>query len=118
MLSGKGRQYDGHGPGRYPAGALDHDQVSRDRLLSDHHATRAVPSIGQPQGNALSQIYPNDQQTLYPVPSDTEQADVPQPVRFTNVDQILAAARSGSQIPSALQEITSCCASGITSAPG
>jgi len=55
--------------------------------------------------NTLSQIYPNIQQNLYPVPSSTEQADVPQPVRFANVDQILAAARSGSQIPFAIQQI-------------
>jgi len=56
--------------------------------------------------NTLSKIYPNIQQNLYPVPSATEQADVPQPVRFTTVDQILAAARSSSQIPSAIQQIT------------
>jgi len=56
--------------------------------------------------NTLSKIYPNLQQNLYPVPSATEQADVPQPIRFTNVDNILTAARSGSQIPSAIQQIT------------
>ena len=56
--------------------------------------------------NTLSQIYPNIQQNLYPVPSATEQADSPKPIRFTNVDQILTAARSGSQIPSAIQQIT------------
>ena len=56
--------------------------------------------------NTLSKIYPNLQQNLYPVPSNTEQADVPQPIRFTNVDQILTAARSASQIPSAIQQIT------------
>jgi ABC-type antimicrobial peptide transport system permease subunit len=58
------------------------------------------------QVNTLNQIYPNTQQNLYPVPSDTQQADTPQPVRFSNVDQILAAARSGSQIPAAIQQIT------------
>ena len=56
--------------------------------------------------NTLSKIYPNIQQNLYPVPSATEQADSPKPIRFTNVDQILTAARSGSQIPSAIQQIT------------
>ena len=56
--------------------------------------------------NTLSQIYPNLQQNLYPVPSTTEQADVPQPKRFTNVDNILTAARSTYQIPSAIQQIT------------
>ena len=56
--------------------------------------------------NTLSQIYPNIQQNLYPVPSDTEQADSPKPIRFANVDQILTAAQSGSQIPSAIEQMT------------
>jgi len=51
-------------------------------------------------------VYPNTQQNLYPVPSAIEQADTPQPIRFANVDQILTAARSSDQIPSAIQEIT------------
>ena len=44
--------------------------------------------------------------TLYPVPSASEQADTPQPIRFANVDQILTAARSSNSIPSAIQQIT------------
>jgi ABC-type antimicrobial peptide transport system permease subunit len=56
--------------------------------------------------NTLNQIYPNIQQNLYPVPSDTEQADSPKPIRFANVDQILTAAQSGGQIPSAIEQIT------------
>jgi ABC-type antimicrobial peptide transport system permease subunit len=56
--------------------------------------------------NTLSQIYPNLQQNLYSVASATEQADTPQPIRFTNVDQILTAARSASLIPSAMQQMT------------
>jgi ABC-type antimicrobial peptide transport system permease subunit len=55
---------------------------------------------------SLSQIYPNLQQNLYPVASASEQSDTPQPIRFTNVDQILTAAQSTSQIPSAMQEMT------------
>ncbi len=43
---------------------------------------------------------------LYAVPSATEQASTPQPIRFANVDQILTAARSSSSIPSAIQQIT------------
>ncbi len=58
------------------------------------------------EANSLSQTYPNLQQNLYPVPSATEQADTPQPIRFTNVDQILTDARSAPQIPSAIQEMT------------
>ncbi len=56
--------------------------------------------------NSLNSIYPNNQQNLYPVPSATQQADTPQPVRFANVDQIIAAAGSSAQIPAAIQQIT------------
>ena len=50
--------------------------------------------------------YPTASLNLYPVPSDSELADTPKPLRFTNVDQILTAARSSSQIPAAIQQIT------------
>ncbi|MGA2525537.1 MAG: ABC transporter permease [Smithellaceae bacterium] len=55
--------------------------------------------------NTLNLIYPNIQQNLYYVPTDSEQADAPQPIRFANVDQILTAAQSGSQIPFAIEQI-------------
>jgi ABC-type antimicrobial peptide transport system permease subunit len=66
----------------------------------------STTAMSSTQVNTLNQIYPNTQQNLYPVPSDTEQADSPQPVRFTNIDQILAAAQSGRQIPSAIHQIS------------
>ncbi len=50
--------------------------------------------------------YDNNPVTLYPVPSASEQASTPQPIRFANVDQILTAARSSNSIPSAIQQIT------------
>ncbi len=56
--------------------------------------------------NTLNQIYPNSQQNLYPVPSSTQQADTPQPVRFANVDQIISAATSPAQIPAAIEQMT------------
>jgi len=56
--------------------------------------------------NTLNQIYPNIQQNLYYVATGSEQADGPQPIRFPNVDQILTAAVSGSQIPYAIEQIT------------
>ncbi|MGO9614260.1 MAG: ABC transporter permease [Dissulfurispiraceae bacterium] len=58
-------------------------------------------------GNAAdSNLYPVTTLTPYPVPSDTELADMPKPIRFTTVDQILTAAESSSEIPSAIQQIT------------
>jgi ABC-type antimicrobial peptide transport system permease subunit len=56
--------------------------------------------------NTLNSLYPNSQLNLYPAPSSTQQADTPLPVRFTNVDQILTAARSGPEIPLAIRQIT------------
>jgi ABC-type antimicrobial peptide transport system permease subunit len=56
--------------------------------------------------NTLSNLYPGDQSGLYPVRSDIQAADNPMPVRFTNIDNILAAARSTEEIPAAIQQIT------------
>jgi macrolide transport system ATP-binding/permease protein len=56
--------------------------------------------------NTLNQIYPNAKIELYPIPSATQAADTPQPVRFTNVDQILTAGRSTQEIPAAIRQIT------------
>ncbi len=55
--------------------------------------------------NTLSQIYPNQQNKLYPEQSATQQADTPLPVRFVNVDQILAAGRSTQEVPAAIKQI-------------
>ncbi|MGD0237513.1 MAG: ABC transporter permease [Syntrophorhabdales bacterium] len=56
--------------------------------------------------NSLSMIYPNITTSLYPTQSSNEAADVPQPIRFANVDQILTNARSTAEIPVAIQQIT------------
>jgi ABC-type antimicrobial peptide transport system permease subunit len=56
--------------------------------------------------NTLSRLYPSGAPTLYPEKSEVQAANNPMPVRFANVDQILAAARSPAEIPSAIQQIT------------
>jgi len=66
----------------------------------------STTSASSSEVNTLNQIYPNLQQNLYPVASNTEQADSPKPIRFTTVDQILIAARSADRVPFAIQQIT------------
>jgi ABC-type antimicrobial peptide transport system permease subunit len=56
--------------------------------------------------NSLNQLYPTQQTGLYPVPSATQAADTPQPIRFTNVDQILVRAESELDIRTAIRQIT------------
>jgi ABC-type antimicrobial peptide transport system permease subunit len=67
----------------------------------------AASSDTSQQVNSLDQTYPDKQIALYPLPSSTQLADTPQPVRFTNVDQILVSARSAGQIPAAIQQMDS-----------
>jgi ABC-type antimicrobial peptide transport system permease subunit len=70
-------------------------------------STSSSSSSGTSQTvNTLSQIYPNTKLNLYPEQSATQQADTPLPVRFTNVDELLTAARSTPEIPNAIRQIT------------
>ena len=56
--------------------------------------------------NTLSNLYPGGQAGLYPQQSETQAADTPLPVRFTNVDQVLVAARSTPEISAAIDQMT------------
>src|SRR5262249_13142923 len=58
--------------------------------------------------NSTSQLYPTAsfQSLLYPQASVNEAADTPQPIRFTNVDQIYARATSTPEIRTAIRQIT------------
>ena len=60
------------------------------------------------QPTPLNALYPvsNPIARLYIQPSASQLANTPQPVRFTNIDQILAKASSEAQIPTAVQQIT------------
>jgi ABC-type antimicrobial peptide transport system permease subunit len=53
-----------------------------------------------------SQVYPNYALNVYSVPSTVQTTDTPAPVRFAGIDQIIAAARTGEQVPSAIEEMT------------
>jgi ABC-type antimicrobial peptide transport system permease subunit len=56
--------------------------------------------------NSLSNLYPSDAVALYPVPSVSQQANTPQPIRFANINSISAAATSTQEIPLAIKQIT------------
>ena len=56
--------------------------------------------------NTLSNLYPGAQAGLYPEQSATQAADNPMPIRFANIDSILAAARSTDEIPAAISQMT------------
>jgi ABC-type antimicrobial peptide transport system permease subunit len=64
-------------------------------------AANATPTVS----SSSSKLYPGAA-AIYPVPSATQIADIPMPVRFANVDQIICAARSAPQIQDAITEIT------------
>jgi ABC-type antimicrobial peptide transport system permease subunit len=56
--------------------------------------------------NTLNQLYPSSELSLYPVPSATQAADTPMPVRFTNVDNIMVAPQSVVETPLAIRQMT------------
>jgi len=77
--------------------------------ISDNSAAAAVAAASgssTSEVNSLNELYPGST-ALYPVQSATQLANTPQPVRFTNVDQISVKARSAAEIPAAMDEITS-----------
>jgi ABC-type antimicrobial peptide transport system permease subunit len=55
--------------------------------------------------NTLSNLYPGGV-ALYPERSAVQMADNPMPVRFTNIDRIMASARGPAEIPAAIRQIT------------
>lgn len=81
-------------------------RVAGTSLANVNQSANAAVTDPITQVNSLNQLYPSAQNVLYPTPSPIQAADTPLPVRFTNVDQILAAAESGTSIPNAIRQIT------------
>lgn len=67
-------------------------------------ATSESSTAASTEVNTLSNLYPGST-SLYAERSATQAANNPQPVRFTNVDQIMAVARSAEVIPRAMDDI-------------
>jgi ABC-type antimicrobial peptide transport system permease subunit len=81
-------------------------RISGATLANANQSSAAVQQDPSTKVNSLSQQYPGTTLPLYPLPSPTQAADTPQPVRFTNVDQILCKAASTEEIPMAIEQIT------------
>lgn len=69
------------------------------------NANQSSDPAGGGAVNTLSNIYPTSQRSLYPERSAVQQANNPMPVRFANIDQIMAAATSPEDIPTAMDQI-------------
>jgi ABC-type antimicrobial peptide transport system permease subunit len=74
--------------------------------VNNSSSSAAAGSTSNSSVNSLSQLYSSSQQSLYPVPSAVQAADTPLPIRFANIDRILVAARTSSDIPPAMNQIT------------
>jgi ABC-type lipoprotein export system ATPase subunit/ABC-type antimicrobial peptide transport system permease subunit len=83
-------------------------RVSGSTLANVNQSAAAQANGGSTsqQVNSLNGLYPSATTPLYPAQSVIETADTPQPIRFANVDQIMAQAASESQIPTAIEQIT------------
>jgi ABC-type antimicrobial peptide transport system permease subunit len=71
-----------------------------------NQSTSAVVTDPSQKVNTTSNVYANLTDTRYQVPTATQTADTPQPIRFTNVDQILVRAVSTKEIPTAIRQIS------------
>jgi ABC-type antimicrobial peptide transport system permease subunit len=69
------------------------------------NVNQSAASADSQEVNTLSDLYPG-QTSLYPVPSQTQLADTPQPVRFVTVDHLMVAARTPQEVPVAIRQIT------------
>ncbi len=77
-------------------------RVSSSTLANTNQSAAAAasndPAVAASTVNTLSNLYPAAT-ALYPTASSSQAADTPQPVRFANVDQIMAKAASTEEIP-------------------
>jgi ABC-type antimicrobial peptide transport system permease subunit len=70
------------------------------------NTNQSAASASSSTVNSLNQLYPGTRDNLYPQPSAIQAADTPLPVRFTNIDQIQAAAWSAEESPLAINQMT------------
>src|SRR5439155_25495096 len=81
-------------------------RISNATLASSNQSAAAAAADPTKQVNTLTTLYPGTLTSIYPVPTASQTADTPVPVRFTNVDQLLCKAVSTEEIPTAIRQIT------------
>ncbi len=81
-------------------------RVTGSAMASANQSAASASSDTSQKVNTLSELYPSTKQKLYPEPSVSQAANYPQPVRFTDVREILVAARSTMEVDNAIQQIT------------
>ena len=75
-------------------------------MADANQSAKSTSSDTSQKVNTLSELYPSSERNLYPEPSVSQKANYPQPVRFTDVREILVSARSTKDIDNAIQQIT------------
>ena len=81
-------------------------RVSGTQAATANQSANAKTDDVTKQVNTLSRLYPGSASGLYTIPSASQLVNTPQPVRFSNVDQISACASTSEEIPMAIRQIT------------
>lgn len=79
-------------------------RVSGSSLQNTNQSAAAASDVTN-EVNSLSNLYPGST-SPYPIPSASQMANTPQPVRFINIDQILVKAASAEETRVAIRQIT------------
>jgi len=81
-------------------------RVTGSAMADANQSAKSTGSDTSQKVNTLSELYPSSERNLYPEPSVSQKANYPQPVRFTDVREILVSTRSTKNIDNAIQQIT------------
>ncbi len=76
------------------------------RVMGARQSVQSAAAVTTTTVNTLSQIYPNQQPQLYPQKSAVQIADMPQLMRFIDLDDIWVSAATPESIPLAIRQIT------------
>ena len=80
--------------------------VNQSSGSSGNATTTSATVSGATTVNTLNQSYPGSQDPLYPTQDPLRSVDYPTQTRFTNIDSIMARAKSADAIPDAIRQIT------------